>query len=157
MMIPHNMQDSGNSYKVRLAARQLGIPLVLKEYPLRSGKTRQPEFLAKNPNGRVPLLELEDGRCLAASDAILWYLTNGTALQPSDAWSQAQALQWMFFEQYKPRALHRGRAALAFARAQGSAGGKARLNPGMARSRQCSIVGDGGTFIPPRLVRRKGL
>jgi glutathione S-transferase len=100
MMILHNMQDSGNSYKVRLAARQLKIPMMLKEYPLNGGKTREPEFLAKNPNGRVPLLELEDGRCLAESDAILWYLTNGTALQPSDAWSQAQALQWMFFEQY---------------------------------------------------------
>jgi len=100
MMILHHMQMSGNSYKVRLAARQLGIPMVLKEYPLHSGKARQPEFLAKNPNGSVPVLELEDGRCLAESDAILWYLTDGTALQPSDSWSQAQALQWMFFEQY---------------------------------------------------------
>jgi glutathione S-transferase len=99
-MILHHMQMSGNSYKVRLAARQRGIALVLKDYPLRSGKTRQPEFLAKNPNGRVPLLELEDGRCLAESDAILWYLTAGSALQPTDTWSQAQALQWMFFEQY---------------------------------------------------------
>ena len=100
MMTLHNMQDSGNSYKVRLAARQLGIPLRLEQYTKHSGKTRQLEFLAKNPNGRVPLLELEDGRCLAESDAILWYLTAGSALQPPDTWSQAQALQWMFFEQY---------------------------------------------------------
>jgi glutathione S-transferase len=100
MMILHQMQMSGNSYKVRLAARQLGVALTLKDYPEHSGKTRAPEFLAKNPNGRVPLLELEDGRCLAESDAILWFLTNGTNLQPSDDWGQAQALQWMFFEQY---------------------------------------------------------
>jgi glutathione S-transferase len=94
------MQMSGNCYKVRLAARQLGIPVVLKDYPEHGGKTRAPEFLAKNPNGRVPLLELNDGRCLAESDAILWYLAEGSALVPADKWSRAQALQWMFFEQY---------------------------------------------------------
>jgi glutathione S-transferase len=100
MMILHNMQNSGNSYKVRLAARQLGIPLALEHYVKHDGKTRDPKFLAKNPNGRVPVLELKDGRCLAESCAILWYLTDGTSLQPSDRWSRAQALQWMFFEQY---------------------------------------------------------
>jgi glutathione S-transferase len=101
MPILHNMQISGNCYKVRLAARQLGFSLVLKEYPLGSGKTRQPEFLAKNPNGRVPLLELDDGRCLAESGAILFYLVEGTPLMPADRWGRAQALQWMFFEQYE--------------------------------------------------------
>ncbi|HYK80152.1 MAG TPA: glutathione S-transferase family protein [Micropepsaceae bacterium] len=101
MSILHNMQDSGNCYKVRLAARQLGFSLVLKEYRLGSGKTREPEFLAKNPNGRVPLLELDDGRCLAESDAILFYLAEGTPLMPADGWGRAQALQWMFFEQYE--------------------------------------------------------
>jgi glutathione S-transferase len=100
MIILHQMQMSGNCYKVRLAARQLGIPVVLKDYPLHGGKTRELEFLAKNPNGRVPLLELNDGRCLAESDAILWYLAEGSALVPADKWSRAQALQWMFFEQY---------------------------------------------------------
>src|SRR6185312_13489461 len=100
MAVLHQMQISGNCYKVRLAAHQLGIPLTLKEYPLLAGDTRKPEFLAKNPNGRVPLLELDDGRCLAESDAILWYLSEGTPLQPEDAWSRAQALSWMFFEQY---------------------------------------------------------
>ncbi|HMI97049.1 MAG TPA: glutathione S-transferase N-terminal domain-containing protein, partial [Micropepsaceae bacterium] len=101
MTILHNMQDSGNCYKVRLAARQLGFPLVLKEYKLGGGKTRVPEFLAKNPNGRVPLLELDDGRCLAESDAILFYLAEGTPLMPDDRWGRGQALQWMFFEQYE--------------------------------------------------------
>jgi glutathione S-transferase len=101
MPILHNMQISGNCYKVRLAARQLGSSLVLKEYRLGGGKTRTPEFLAKNPNGRVPLLELDDGRCLAESDAILFYLAEGTPLMPADGWGRAQALQWMFFEQYE--------------------------------------------------------
>src|SRR5260221_8640022 len=78
MLVLHQMQISGNCYKVRLAARQLGIALVLKEYPLEAGLTRKPEFLAKNPNGRVPLLGLEDGRCLAESDAILFYLAEGS-------------------------------------------------------------------------------
>jgi glutathione S-transferase len=94
------MQMSGNCYKVRLTAHQLNIPLRLKEYPLHGGETRKPEFLAKNPNGRVPLLEFEDGRLLPESDAIIWYLSHGTHLQPTDGWSRAQALSWMFFEQY---------------------------------------------------------
>ena len=100
MTVLHQMQISGNCYKVRLAAHQLGIPLTLKEYPVFAGETRKPEFLVKNPNGRVPLLELQDGRYLAESGAILWYLTEGSALQPEDSWSKAQALSWMFFEQY---------------------------------------------------------
>src|SRR2546423_3044 len=101
MAVLHQMQLSGNCYKVRLAAHRLGIPLTLKEYPLLAGDTRKPHFLAKNPNGRVPLLELDDGRCLAESDAILFYLAEGTPLMPDDRWGRAQALQWMFFEQYE--------------------------------------------------------
>src|SRR3977135_1043509 len=100
MITLHQIQMSSNRYKVSLAARQLRILLVLKDYPLHGGKTRELEFLAKNPNGRVPLLELNDGRCLAESDAILWYLAEGSALVPADKWSRAQTLQWMFFEQY---------------------------------------------------------
>ena len=100
MLVLHQMQDSGNCYKVRLTARQLGIPLALKEYPLHGGQTRQPDFLAKNPNGRVPLLEFEDGRTLPESDAIMWYLAEGTKLAPESRWDRAQALSWMFFEQY---------------------------------------------------------
>ena len=100
MPVLHQMQISGNCYKVRLAAHQLGIPLTLEEYPVFGGRTRTPEYLAKNRNGRVPLLELDDGRLLPESDAILWYLSEGTHLQPGDTWSRAQALSWMFFEQY---------------------------------------------------------
>jgi glutathione S-transferase len=96
----HQMQMSGNCYKVRLAARQVGIPLRLRDYPELGSETRTPEFLAKNPNGRVPLLEWEDGRLLPESGAIIWHLAEGSLLAPDDAWSRAEALSWMFFEQY---------------------------------------------------------
>jgi len=100
MPVLHQMQMSGNCYKVRLAARQLGVALTLKDYGLHDGTTRKPEFLAKNPNGRVPLLELGDGRTLPESGAILWYLSEGSKLLPADRWGRAEVLQWMFFEQY---------------------------------------------------------
>jgi glutathione S-transferase len=100
MLVLHQMQMSGNCYKVRLTARQLDVPIALKEYPLHGGETRKPAFLAKNPNGRVPMLEFEDGRTLPESDAIIWYLAEGTRLAPESKWERAQALQWMFFEQY---------------------------------------------------------
>ncbi|MEI9931567.1 MAG: glutathione S-transferase family protein [Rhizomicrobium sp.] len=100
MLTLHQMQISGNCYKVRLCARQLGIPLALKDYGLHDGTTRAPEFLAKNPNGRVPLLELDDGHFLPESGAILWYLAEGSNLIPDERWGRAEAHQWMFFEQY---------------------------------------------------------
>src|ERR1700759_4409146 len=99
-MILHQMPISGNCYKVRLAAHQLGIPLTLKDYGLHDGTTRLADFLAKNPNGRVPMLQTDDGKFLPESGAILSYLTEGTALQPTDRWARAEMLQWMFFEQY---------------------------------------------------------
>jgi len=94
------MHVSGNCYKVRLCARQAGVALTLQDYGLLDGDTRKPAFLAKNPNGRVPMLELEDGRCLPESGAILWYLAEGSPLIPDDRWARAEMLQWMFFEQY---------------------------------------------------------
>jgi len=100
MPILHQMQMSGNCYKVRLTAHQLGIPITLKDYGLMDGATRKPEFLKLNPNGRVPLLEYEDGRTLPESGAIIFHLSEGTRLQPASAWDRAQMLQWMFFEQY---------------------------------------------------------
>ena len=96
----HQMRVSGNCYKVRLAAHQLDVPLQLVDYGLLDGATRRTEFLGKNPNGRVPMLELDDGRCLPESGAILWYLAEGSPLVPGDRWGRAEALQWMFFEQY---------------------------------------------------------
>ena len=100
MPVLHQMQMSGNCYKVRLTARQVGVPLTLRDYSEFGGETRTPEFLAKNPNGRVPLLEWEDGRMLPESGAIIWHLAEGSALAPDDSWSRAEALSWMFFEQY---------------------------------------------------------
>ena len=92
--------DSGNGYKIRLLLSQLGQPHKWVELDILASETRTPQFLAKNPNGRIPALELPDGTCLAESDAILWYLAEGTALIPSGRLARAQVLQWMFFEQY---------------------------------------------------------
>ena len=91
---------SGNCYKARLLMTQLGVPYELVEVDIRKGESRTPAFLAKNPNGRIPLLELDDGRVLAESNAILWYLAEGTPFLPSDRFQRAEVLQWMFFEQY---------------------------------------------------------
>lgn len=100
MPILHQMQVSGNCYKVRLCAAQTGVKLTLKDYGLFDGDTRKPAFLKLNPNGRVPLLEWDDGRCLPESGAILYFLSQGTRLQPDSAWDRSQMLSWMFFEQY---------------------------------------------------------
>jgi glutathione S-transferase len=91
---------SGNGYKVRLLLAQLAMPYRLVELDIMTGATRTPEFLAKNPNGRIPLLELEDGTYLPESNAILFYLAEGTPFLSSDPLVRAQTLQWMFFEQY---------------------------------------------------------
>ncbi len=79
---------------------QLGTPYRYIELDILKGESRTPQFLARNPNGRIPLLELADGRCLPESDAILWYLAEGTRFVPADSFKRAQLLQWMFFEQY---------------------------------------------------------
>jgi len=92
--------DSGNGYKVRLLLAQLGLDYRWTDLDIDAGKTRTPEFLKRNPNGRIPTLELDDGTNLAESNAILWYLAEGTAFVPGDRLGRAQALQWMFFEQY---------------------------------------------------------
>ncbi len=96
----YDFHESGNGYKVRLLLNQLGIPHERIELDILKGETRTPEFLAMNPNGRIPLLELDDGSRLAESNAILFYLARGTDFLPEDRLAQAQVLQWMFFEQY---------------------------------------------------------
>jgi glutathione S-transferase len=96
----YSMQRSGNSYKVRLALARLGIPHRLVEVDILKGESRTPEFLAKNPNGQVPLLEVAPGRYLAESNAIIWHLASNSALRPEDRIDSATALQWMFFEQH---------------------------------------------------------
>jgi len=96
----YSMQRSGNCYKVRLALATLGIAYRLVEIDILRGESRTPEFLGKNPSGRVPLLEVTPGRYLPESNAILWYLAGGTPLVPEDRIDRAEALQWMFFEQH---------------------------------------------------------
>ncbi|TAI60125.1 glutathione S-transferase family protein [Bradyrhizobium sp. Leo170] len=96
----YSMQRSGNSYKVRLALALLNTPYEAIEIDILRGESRTPEFLAKNPSGQVPLLEVENGRYLAESNAILWYVAGGTPLAPESVIDRAEALQWMFFEQH---------------------------------------------------------
>ncbi len=96
----YSMQRSGNSYKVRLALALLNAPYSAIEIDILRGESRTPDFLAKNPSGQVPLLEIEDGRYLAESNAILWYVAGGTPLAPESRMDRAEALQWMFFEQH---------------------------------------------------------
>lgn len=96
----YGTSDSGNSYKVRLALEQLRLPYRWIEVDSTKGETRSAAFLAKNPNGKVPTLELADGSCLPESNAILNYLAHGTPLLPEGRLERARVLQWMFFEQY---------------------------------------------------------
>jgi glutathione S-transferase len=96
----YSMQRSGNSYKVRLALALLDTRYEAIEVDILRGESRTPEFLAKNPSGQVPLLEVEEGRYLAESNAILWYVAGGTQLAPESEIERAEALQWMFFEQH---------------------------------------------------------
>ena len=92
--------DSGNGYKVRLLLAQLGQKYDWTDVDIDKGLTRTPEFLKRNPNGRIPTLELDDGTNLPESNAILWYLAEGSRFVPATQLGRAQVLQWMFFEQY---------------------------------------------------------
>ena len=92
--------SSGNGYKVRLVLAQLGLRYERIEVDIVAGASRTPEFLRRNPNGRIPVLELDDGTTLAESNAICWYLAEGTPLLPADRLDRARVLQWMCFEQY---------------------------------------------------------
>jgi glutathione S-transferase len=97
----HDYLPSGNGYKVRLLMAQLGIPFERIEYDITEGETRTPEFLEDvNANGRIPVLETETGEFLPESNAILFYLAEGTPFLPDGRFDRAQALRWMFFEQY---------------------------------------------------------
>ena len=91
---------SGNGYKPRLLLAHLGRTYERVEVDILTGETRTPEFLAINPNGRVPVLELEDGTFVAESNAILFFLAEGSRFLPSGRLPRALCLQWMFFEQY---------------------------------------------------------
>ena len=96
------MQKSANCYKVRLALHHLQVPFTLFDVDIIKGEHRTPEFLARNPLGRVPVLELADGTVLAESNAILLYLGEGTDLVPRERLERAQMLQWLFFRAEPP-------------------------------------------------------
>jgi glutathione S-transferase len=100
MITVHGYAPSGNCHKVRLLLAQTGRDYRWNDVDSPNGATRTPAFLAMNPNGRVPVLELDDGRVLVESNAMLCWLAEGTQYLPADAWQRAQALSWMFFEQY---------------------------------------------------------
>jgi glutathione S-transferase len=100
MLTLYDNADSGNAYKVRLALAHLGLPFERIVLDTDNGETRTPEFLATNPNGKVPTMVLDNGGVLCESNAILFYLATGTPLLPDDTLERARVLQWMFFEQY---------------------------------------------------------
>jgi glutathione S-transferase len=99
-MVLYDYLPSGNGYKVRLLLRLLGVPFERVEVDIVRGETRTEVFLRKSPEGRIPVLRLDDGTHLSESNAILCYLADGTAWLPSERLARAQALQWMFWEQY---------------------------------------------------------
>ena len=94
------MQDSGNCYKIRLLMAQLQLACEFVHTDILQNESRTPEFLQKNPNGRVPTLQLPTGEYLAESNAILWFLADSTEYLPEDKFDRALVLQWMGFEQY---------------------------------------------------------
>ena len=100
MLKLYEYPPSGNCYKIRLLLTQLDIPFERISVDIVKGETRTPEFLQKNPNGKIPLLELEPGKYLSESNAIIYYLSQNTPFFPTETFEQAQVMQWMFFEQY---------------------------------------------------------
>ena len=92
--------QSGNCYKVKLLASLLDIENEWIDVDILAGETKTSEFLSKNPNGKIPLLELDNGRTLWESNAILNYLAQGSEFLPTDHFDRAKVLQWQFFEQY---------------------------------------------------------
>lgn len=96
----YDFLPSGNSYKVRLLLNLLEIDYERIDVNILNQETRTPGFLAKNPNGKIPLLETTSGKFIAESNAILYYLSQETEYFPKDKYAQAQVMQWLFFEQY---------------------------------------------------------
>jgi len=96
----YGMSGSGNCHKVRMVLESLKLPYEWTEIDTVRGDTRTAQFLAMNPNGKAPLLEIEPDNYLPESNAIIFYLAEGTPLLPDDRLLRARVLQWLFFEQY---------------------------------------------------------
>ncbi len=100
MITLYEQHSSGNCYKVRLLLTHLKKPFRTVEVSARDGTTRKADYLAKNPMGQVPAVELDDGRYLAQSNAILLHFAEGTRFLSADAYDRAKVYEWLFFEQY---------------------------------------------------------
>jgi glutathione S-transferase len=99
-VVLYDSAPSGNAYKARLLLAHLGLPYERRAVDVVDRSNRREELAGLNPTRRVPTLVLDDGRPIAESGAILWYLGDGTAFVPEDRYLRAQVLQWLFFEQY---------------------------------------------------------
>ena len=100
MITVYGYSPSGNCHKLRMLLAHLGREFTWVETDSAHGATRTAKYLAKNPNGKVPMIEADDGRVMVESNAILCWLAEGTKYFAGDAWQRAQTLAWMFFEQY---------------------------------------------------------
>lgn len=110
MLKLHDSRLSGNAWKARLLLRRLGVPFERVSLDLAAGAAKTPAFSAKSRFQRIPVLELEDGRTIVESGAILLYLAEGSDLLPDDAVARAEVTGWLFFEQadlLKPLAIPR--------------------------------------------------
>jgi glutathione S-transferase len=96
----YDYQPSLNGWKIRVLLGFLGIPYRSREVALFQGESRSEAFLKLNPTGAIPVLELEDGRTIAESSALLIYLADGTRFLPSERYARAKVVQWLSFEQY---------------------------------------------------------
>ena len=114
MLTLYDNLDSGNAYKVRWILAQRGLKFKRIETSVDDGSTQTAEFLALNPNGKIPTLVLEDGTVLTESNAILLHFADGTSFWPSERLDQTRVLQWMFFEQYSHEPFHRDLPLLDF-------------------------------------------
>ena len=121
----YSQQNSGNCYKPRLLMHQLGLRFRLIDMDSQSGETRTDAFLQRNPNGKVPLLELPDGRLLSESNAMLLHLAERTTFIPTDPYDRAVCYQWLFFEQYS----HEPYVAVARAIYHLMPGGRESISP----------------------------
>jgi glutathione S-transferase len=99
-MVVYGDVRSGNCLKVKWACDRLALPYRWVDTPSGTGATAEPQFMALNPAGQIPVVQWPDGRCLAQSNAIVLHLAEGSTLMPRDRWDRAKALEWMFWEQY---------------------------------------------------------
>jgi glutathione S-transferase len=127
-VILYDHPASSNCMKARILLRQLEIPFERVTVDLFTGETRTPEHFGRNPDGRIPVLELDDEQMIPESGAILEYLADGTDLLPADRITRARVFQWMFFEQ------NRIEAELSYARFL-NLSGRAEQMPGVYENR----------------------